>query len=137
MPVVVWKTTLTVHNEFFVPVTWTRFVSSVHLLPSLAGRAARGLLDDGRLLLLLLALPCAVVFRFLSSRWAALPVPFGIVSLVAGFVVIFLFANMDPNVYLDTSYSRLVMVPTLGAILYCVEALGAQASRLPRVNAGQ
>ncbi|HTF38379.1 MAG TPA: hypothetical protein VK651_08725 [Blastocatellia bacterium] len=137
IPVIVWKLTLTVHNEFFVPVSWTRFVSSVHLFPSLAGRAARQLLDDGRLLLLLLALPCAVMFRFLSSGWSALPVPFGIVSLVAGFVVIFLFANMDPNVYLDTSYSRLVMVAIFGAILYCAEALGAQASRLPRVNAEQ
>jgi hypothetical protein len=44
---------------------------------------------------------------------------------------------MDPNVYLDTSYSRLVMVPTFGAILYCAEALGAQTSRLQRVNAEQ
>jgi hypothetical protein len=137
MPVVVWKTTLAVHNEFFVPMTWNRFVSSVHLLPSLAGRAARGLLDDGRFLFLFLALPCATVLRFLTSRWTALPVPFGIVSLVAGFVVIFLFANMDSNTYLDNSYSRLVMVPTFGAILYCADALGAQASLLPRVNAEQ
>jgi hypothetical protein len=34
IPVAVWKMTLTVHNEFFLPVTWQRFVSSVHLLPS-------------------------------------------------------------------------------------------------------
>ena len=126
IPVFVWKATLTVNNEFFLPVTWQRFLSSVHLLPSLAGRAARGMLDDGRMLLLLLALPGAVVFHFLSSRWAALPVPFGIISLMTGFVVIFLFANMDAGTYLDTSYSRLVMVPTFGAMLYCAEAIGPQ-----------
>ena len=128
LPALVWKTTLTVHNEFFAPVTWPRFVSSVHLLPSLAGRAARGMLDDGRLLLFFLALPCAVVFRFMSSRWAALFVPFGIVSLVAAFVVIFVFANIDAVSYLDTSYSRLVMVPTFGAILYCADAGSAGVS---------
>ena len=125
VPVAVWKLTLTVHNEFFAPVTWARFVSSAHLLPSLAGRAARGMLDDGRILLFVLALPCAMVFRFLSSRWAALPVPFGIVSLVTGFIVIFLFTNMNAVTYLDTSYSRLMMVPTFGAILYCAEAVGS------------
>jgi hypothetical protein len=125
LPVLVWKTTLTVHNEFFAAVTWPRFVSSVHLLPSLAGRAARGMLDDGRLLLLVLGLPCAMVFRFVSLRWTALFVPFGIVILVTGFVVIFLFANLDSSTYLDTSYSRLVMVPTFGAILYCAEAAGS------------
>ena len=124
IPVVVWKTNLSVHNEFFLPVTWPRFLSSVHILPSLAGRAARGMLEDGRLLLILLALPGAVVFHFLKSRWAALLVPFGIVSLMTVFVVIFLFANMDAGTYLDTSYSRLVMVPMFGAMLYCAEAIG-------------
>lgn len=123
MPIIVWKTTLTVHNEFFAPITWSRFDSSVHLLPSLAVRAVRLMLDDGRLLLLVLALPCAVVFRFLSSRWEALPVPFGVVSLVAGFVAIFIFCNVNPPVYLETSYSRLVMVPTFGVILFCAETL--------------
>jgi hypothetical protein len=129
IPVVVWKTTLSVHNEFFLPVTWQRFLSSVHLLPSLAGRAARGMLDDGRLLLILLALPGAVVFHSLSSRWATLLVPFGIVSLMTVFVVIFLFANTDAATYLDTSYSRLVMVPTFGAMLYCAEAIGPRLVR--------
>ena len=129
VPVAVWKLSLTVHNEFFAPVTWPRFVSSVHLLPSLAGRAARGMLDDGRLLLFGLALPCAALFRFQSSRWKELAVPFGIMSLITGFVVIFLFANLDAGRYLDTSYSRLMMVPTFGAILYCAEAAGARTSR--------
>lgn len=124
-PAAVWKSTLTVHNEFFAPITWSGFTSSIHLLPSLVGRAARGMLDDGRLMLFGFALPCAIAFRLLSARWAAVLVPFGIVSLVTGFVVIYLFANMDAGTYLDTSYSRLVMVPTFGAILYCAETIGS------------
>jgi len=123
VPVLVWKLSLKIHNEFFLPVTWPRFVSSLPMLPGLAGRAARGLLDDGRLLLLTLALPCAVVLRYANSKWNALPVPVGIAGLVAGFVVIFLFAKLDPSTYLDTSYSRLTMIPTFGAIVYCAEAL--------------
>ena len=124
VPVAVWKFTSNIHNEFFAPVTWQRFVSSLHLLPGLAGRAARGMLDDGRLVLFALALPCAVLVKVLNSGSRALPVPLGIASLLIGFVVIFLFANLDSSTYLDTSYSRLVMVPTFGAILYCAEATG-------------
>jgi hypothetical protein len=141
IPVVVWKTNLSVHNEFFLPVTWPRFLSSVHILPSLAGRAARGMLEDGRLLLILLALPGAVVVHSLSSRWATLLVPFGIASVMTVFVVIFLFANTDAGTYLDTSYSRLVMVPMFGAMLYCAEAIGprlvARSSDLSLETAAQ
>jgi hypothetical protein len=126
VPVLVWKLSLKIHNEFFLPVTWSRFVSSLPMLPGLAGRAARGLLDDGRLLLLALALPCAVVLRYANSKLNALPVPLGIAGLVVGFVVIFLFSNLDPNTYLDTSYSRLTMIPTFGAIVYCAEALATR-----------
>jgi len=128
VPVLLWKLSLKIHNEFFVPVTWSRLVSSLPALPGLAGRAARGLLDDGRLLLLALALPCATLLRFSNSRWKALPVPLGIAALVVGFVVIFLFANMDPGTYLDTSYSRLTMIPTFGAIVYCTEALATRST---------
>jgi hypothetical protein len=128
VPVLLWKLSLKIHNEFFVPVTWSRLVSSLPALPGLAGRAARGLLDDGRLLLLALALPCATLLRFSNSRWKALPVPLGIAALVVGFVVIFLFANTDPGTYLDTSYSRLTMIPTFGAIVYCTEALATRST---------
>lgn len=128
VPVLVWKVSLKIHNDFFVPVTWPRFVSSLPMLPGLAGRSARGLLDDGRLLLFAVALPCATLLRFSRSKWKALPVPLGIGALVVGFVVIFLFANMDPGTYLDTSYSRLTMIPAFGAVVYCTEALAMRAA---------
>ena len=138
LPVLVWKLTLKVQNEFFVPMTWPRFVSSVHLLPGLTVRAVRLMLDDGRLVVLL-ALPGATLFRFWKSpRWTTLVVPVGIGCLFAGLVGIYLFTSYyDANVHLYTSYSRLVMIPTFGAILYCAEAVQLSRSSGTEAAAAQ
>ena len=127
IPVLIWKLTLTVHNQFFFPPTITRFTASLPQLPSLAGQAVRLMLEDGRLLLLVFALPAALYFRLARQRnWTALPVPLGIAALCIGFILIFLFANYDPPTYLLTSYPRLIMVPVFGAILYCAETAATQ-----------
>ena len=55
-------------------------------------------------------------------------------ALFVGWVVIFVFANLDPVYYLDTSYDRLVMVPTFGALVYCCESLQLFALRAPEVS---
>lgn len=129
---IVWKATLNVNNAFFGPVSWARLTSSFHLLPRLSAIAVRGMLEDGRLPFLSIALPCAIMFRYLSSGWRALLVPFGILSLLVGFVVIFLFAQLEPVIYLENSYSRLIMLPVFGAVLYCAEAVASSGS-LPSV----
>jgi hypothetical protein len=124
LPTLIWKTTLEVHNEFFAPVTWSRFVSSVSLLPGLAFHALRLTLEDGRFLVLIIALPCAVMFQVRRSpHWSTIMVPLSVITLFAIWVGIFLFSNLSPHTYLETSYTRLVMVPTFSAILYCADAL--------------
>lgn len=124
LPMFVWKAKLQVQNEFFVPVTWSRLMSSMPNLPGLAKHALRLLFDDGRLMLLLFGLPGAILLRFRRRpRWSTLLAPLCAVSLFVGWVVVFLFTDNAPQTYLLTSYSRLVMVPTFGLILYCAEAL--------------
>jgi hypothetical protein len=121
-PTLLWKRTLNMDNGFFAPVTWAKFSSSVPVLGRLAFRALQQLLEDGRFLLLL-ALPAAVAVQLWASRrLAALVAPLSVVALFAGWVVVFAFSNLEPLQYLSTSYSRLVMVPTFAAILYCSEA---------------
>lgn len=93
-------------------------------LPGLAIRAVRLLFEDGRLLLLVFALPAAVLWRLRRQpSWRPAAVPVSIVLLFVGWVAVFLFTNMDPHFHLETSYSRLVMAPTFSAILYCAETL--------------
>lgn len=118
IPTLIWKVTLSVHNAFFVPVTYAHFVAALPQLPLLVSHAVRMTLDDGRLFLLVVALPIAV-----AMRRRQLAIPLGIAALCTGFIVIFLFSNIDAVNYLDTSYPRLIMVPVFGAILYCAEAV--------------
>jgi len=123
LPTLIWRATLRVRNEFFAPVTWSRLTTSIHLLPGLAISAVRLMLDDGRLLLLL-ALPFAVVYQLrATANWTAFAVPISALALFGGWVVILLFSNVPPHHYVETSYSRLVMAPAFSAILYCADAL--------------
>ena len=82
------------------------------------------MLDDGRLILFLFVLPCALVFQLRAKpRWPAFLVPACIAALLIGWIAVFLFSNLPPLDYLETSYSRLIMIPTFSAILYCADAL--------------
>jgi hypothetical protein len=82
------------------------------------------MLNDGRLILFLLVLPCALVFQFRAkSHWPAFLVPASIAALLIGWIAVFLFSDYPPLPYLETSYSRLIMIPTFSAILYCADAL--------------
>ena len=65
-----------------------------------------------------------VVFQLRAKpHWPALLVPACIAALVIGWIVVFLFSNVPSLFYLETSYSRLIMIPTFSAILYCADAL--------------
>jgi len=132
-PTIVWKATSDVHNQFFGAATWSGLVSGVPLLGRLAKRAYQLTLASGTFALVFIALPCAVASRIsgTQSRIGAL-VPAGILGLFLGWILIFVFSNLNAVTYLETSYERLVMVPTFGAILYSVESLqiarGSEAS---------
>src|SRR5262249_21514735 len=124
LPAFIWKATLPIHNHFFGAVDKTRLLASVHQFAGLAGTAARIMLDDGRLILFLFALPCAIVFQLRAKPpWPAFLVPATIAALLTGWITVFLFSNLPALTYLETSYSRLVMIPTFSAILYCADAL--------------
>ena len=124
LPALVWKATLPIHNEFFGSFDIARLLASGHQFAGLAGAAARMMLDDGRLILFLLALPCALVFQLRAKpHWLAFLVPVSIAALLTGWIVVFLLANATPLGLLETSYSRLIMIPTFSAILYCADAL--------------
>jgi hypothetical protein len=124
LPVLIWKYTLTVHNETFAPAGLSRLHASLPGSAGLAIRAVRLLLEDGRLLLLVFALPAAVLWRLRRQpSWRPAAVPVSIFLLFGGWVAVFLFTNLDPHVHLETSYTRLVMAPTFSAILYCAETL--------------
>jgi hypothetical protein len=132
-PVVLWKLTLKVHNEFFNPVTWQGFRSGLPQLPRFAQAALRLCWANGRLVLLL-ALPLALLARCgLGQPWSAAVIPLTVYALYAGWVVVFLFANIYPLVYLETSYDRLVLLPTFSAIVYACEVLAV----LPRRNCAE
>jgi hypothetical protein len=124
LPALIWRATLPIHNQFFGSVDIARLMASAHQFPGLAGTAARMMLGDGRLIVFLLVLPCALVFQLRAKpRWPAFLVPVSIAALLIGWIVVFLFSNAPPLPYLDTSYSRLIMIPTFSAILYCADAL--------------
>jgi hypothetical protein len=123
VPVVLWKATLTVYNEFFSPITWENTRAGLPRLPMLAQAALRQSWENGRLVLLL-ALPLAFLARCAGGRpWAATVAPLTVYTLQVGWVVIFLLSNLDPLTYLETSYDRLAMLPTFSAIVYGCEAL--------------
>jgi hypothetical protein len=124
LPTLIWKTTLPIHSQFFGSVDKARLLVSAHQFTGLAGAAARIMLEDGRLILFLLVLPCALVFQLRAKpRWPAFLVPASIAALLIGWIAVFLFSNLPPQTYLETSYSRLIMIPTFSAILYCADAL--------------
>jgi hypothetical protein len=133
LPALIWKATLPIHNQFFGSVDIARLLASAHQFAGLAGTAARMMLDDGRLILFLLVLPCALVFQLRAKpRWPALLVPASIAALVIGWMAVFLFSNSPPLTYLETSYSRLIMIATFSAILYCADALIDNSRQVPR-----
>jgi hypothetical protein len=74
-----------------------------------------------------LLLPCALVFQLRAKpRWPALLVPACIAVLLIGWIAVYLLSNsnyLPPQALLETSYSRLIMIPTFSAILYCADAL--------------
>jgi len=123
LPALIWKATLPIHNQFFGSVDIARLLASPYQFAGLAGTAARTMFDDGRLILFLFALPCALVFQLRAKpRWPAFLVPVSIAALLIGWIAVFLFSNADPLTHLETSYSRLIMIPTFSAILYCADA---------------
>src|SRR5262249_32864679 len=123
LPALIWKVTLPIHNQFFGLVEKERLLASAHQFAGLLGTAARMMLDDGRLILFLLV-PPALVFQLRAKpRWPAFLMPACIAALLIGWVAVFLFSNSSPQTYLETSYSRLIMIPTFSAILYCADAL--------------
>jgi hypothetical protein len=146
LPALIWKVTLPIHSQFFGAVEIMRVLDSSHQFAGLVGTAARMMLDDGRLILFLLVLPCALVFQLRTKpRWPAVLVPACIAGLLIGWIAVFLFSNLPPLTYLETSYSRLIMIPTFSAILYCADALidwsGAEvktefAASPPRLHVG-
>jgi hypothetical protein len=124
LPTLIWKVTLPIHNQFFASVDKARLIASAHEFAGLAFTAARMMLDDGRLILFLFALPCALVFQLRAKpRWQPFLVPACIATLLIGWIAVFLFSNLPAITYLETSYSRLIMIPTFSAILYCADAL--------------
>jgi hypothetical protein len=124
LPALIWKATLPIDNHFFGSVDKARLLASAHQFAGLAGAAARMMLIDGRLIIFLFLLPCALVFQLRAKpHWPALLVPASITALLIGWIVVFLFSNLPPQPYLETSYSRLTMIPTFSAILYCTNAL--------------
>jgi hypothetical protein len=125
LPALVWKATLPIPNGFFGSFDIARLLASGHQFAGLAGAAARTMLDDGRLILFLLLLPCALVFQLRAKpHWSAFLVPASIAALLVGWIVAFLLASYaTPLGLLETSYSRLIMIPTFSAILYCADAL--------------
>jgi hypothetical protein len=124
LPALIWKATLPIHNQFFGSVDKARLLASAHQFAGLAGAAVRMMLDDGRLVLFLFVLPCALIFQLRAKpHWPAVLVPASIAALLIGWVAVFLFSNSPPLPYLETSYSRLIMIPTFSALLYCADAL--------------
>jgi hypothetical protein len=124
LPALIWRATLPIDNQFFGSFNIARLLASAHQFAGLAGAAARMMRDDGRLILFLLALPCALIFQFRAKPgWPALLVPASIAALLIGWIAVFLFSNLDSLTQLETSYSRLIMIPTFSAILYGADAL--------------
>lgn len=125
IPTLVWKLTLDVRNEFFAPMTWDRFREALPGFPRLVFSAVRILLADGRILVLIAA-PAAIYPWSKSNPWsAAWAIPVGSLALFAGWIVVFLFSNLNPIVYLETSYERLTMLPTFSLLLFTMRAAGA------------
>jgi hypothetical protein len=124
LPALIWRATLPIDNQFFGSIDKARLLASAHQFTGLAAKAAHLMLDDGRLILFLLLLPCALVFQLRAKpHWPAALVPASIATLLVGWIVVFLFANVPSLHYVETSYSRLIMIPTFSAILYCADAL--------------
>src|SRR5262249_29923547 len=124
LPALIWRATLPIHNEVFDSVDISRLLASGPQFAGLAGTAARLMLNDGHLILFLFVLPCALVFQLRTKpRWPAFLVPASIAGLLIGWIAVFLFSNLPPIFHLETSYSRLIMIPTFSAILYCADAL--------------
>jgi hypothetical protein len=122
LPLLIWKSTLTLHNQFFGQIDVYRFLDSGREFVDLARTAAHLMLDDGRIFLFVFALPCAMIFSR-NSHFADFIIPISILACLAGWIVIFIFSNLSPATYLETSYSRLIMIPTFSAILYCADVL--------------
>jgi hypothetical protein len=125
LPALIWKATLPIHNQFFDPVDIARLLTSARQFAGFAWAATRMMLDDGRLILFLVALPCALMFQLRAKpRWPAFLVPGCVAALLIGWIAVFLFSNSpSPLTHLETSYSRLIVIPTFSAILYCADTL--------------
>jgi hypothetical protein len=124
LPALIWQATLPIHNPTFGSLDKARLLASAHQFVGLAGTAARMMLADGHLILFLFVLPCAMVFQLRAKpRWPSFLVPACIAALLIGWIAVFLFSNLPPINHLETSYSRLIMIPTFSAILYCADAL--------------
>jgi hypothetical protein len=135
LPTLIWKVTLPIHNQFFGSVDQARLIASAHEFAGLAFTAARMMLDDGRLILFLFALPCALVFQLRAKpRWQAFLVPACIATLLIGWIAVFLFSNLPALTYLENTYSRLIMIPTFSAILYCADALVDWSGAQPKTE---
>jgi hypothetical protein len=129
IPVIVWKKTVGIDNGFYRPITPYGLIAELPRLPELAFRAVRMIINDGRILALL-ALPAAlaVVCRGKALRTAWI-VPTTTLALFIGWVVVYLFCTGNAVHTLDTSYDRLVMLPTFSALLYSFQACaGASVS---------
>jgi hypothetical protein len=124
LPALIWRATLPIENLGFGPVDKARLLASAPQFTGLAGKAAHIMLDNGSLILFFLMLPCALVFQLQAKpRWSAFLVPASVAVLLIGWIGVFLFSNSPPLIYLEGSYSRLIMIPTFSAILYCADAL--------------
>jgi hypothetical protein len=103
-------------------------------LPQLATRAAVVILRTS-LWIPLALLPVAAAYG-MRTQGPLIPlvVPFSVFSLLAMWIVAFVFCNQLPNMpapvaYLASSYARLAMVPCFVALIYVLQTAGQYAGK--------
>jgi hypothetical protein len=125
LPTILWKSSLTIENGFFRPVSLAYLWDNRHLLPGLFLQVAQLLIREGAYpVILLVALPAAIVLRMRAApRLGYLAIAAAVYLGCAAWVVALVFSNIDRTHYIQCSYSRVLLTVVFSGFLYCLLAL--------------
>jgi len=125
LPTVLWRLTLEVDNPVYAWPTWSGFLEKVPALPGIY-LACIKLVIKGNLLLLLTLLPVvatAYAQRAGVGSFGMWLVPASIWACLAGLPVIYLFSSLPHVQQIQTSFLRLLFLPTFSATLLLFEVI--------------
>ncbi len=144
IPFFVWKSDLynlritegisSLHFEFS-NVTLEKLTSNIPLLIQLFENAIKIFLANNYWMVFFLILPIATLYNWLWKRKIYnLIIPFGIYIYLTGVTSIYVFSTSPTLAHMNTSFSRILMIAVLSAIIYGMQTLMLLKNRAAPAN---